>query len=321
MLDVVLLGTGGMMPLPGRPLSACLLRSGGETMLFDCGEGTQVNWRVSGWPFKPCGTILLSHLHADHVAGLPGILFQLAHSGRSDPVTIYGPVHTHEIASHLAVIVGRMPFEIRVVELAGGEQLELPGEMRLESLAVQHGMPCLAYAVSLARAPRFDVERARALGVPQEHWKRLQRGETVAGVLPQDVTGPPRRGLRIALVTDTRLIDELAGFVRDADLLVCEAMYPGDGDDAERAEARGHMTARQAAGLARHAGVRRLWLTHFSPSVEDVAAIGGAARDDFPDVVVGEAGLRETLRFEDEDEDGNGPHHPTRHPESSRTDR
>src|SRR5688572_23554555 len=109
-----------MMPLPGRPLSACLVRIGGSTILFDCGEGTQVSWRVSGWPYRPTGTILLSHVHADHVAGLPGVLFQIAHSGRTEPVTIYGPAPTPDIVQHLLTIVGRLPYELRVATLEGG---------------------------------------------------------------------------------------------------------------------------------------------------------------------------------------------------------
>jgi ribonuclease BN (tRNA processing enzyme) len=173
-----------MMPLPGRPLSATLIRSGSETILFDCGENTQVNWRESGFAFRSTGSILLSHLHADHVAGLPGVLFQLAHAGRSDPVTIYGPERTHEIVSHLVVIVGRLPYELRVVELTGGESLELVAGFTLSALSLAHRMPCLGYRLDLPRAPRFDPERARALGVPVEGWSRLQRGETVGASAP-----------------------------------------------------------------------------------------------------------------------------------------
>jgi ribonuclease Z len=297
MLDLCLLGIGGMMPLPGRWLSACLLRTGGETLLFDCGEGTQIAWRAGGWPFKSTGTILLSHVDADHVAGLPGVLFQIAHSGRTDPVTIYGPERTHEIVSHLVTLIGWLPYELRVAQVAGGATLELPGGLRLSTLDVQHGKPCLAYTLDLPRAPRFDPQRARALGVPVQEWKRLQRGEAVGDVRPEDVTGPPRRGLKVALVTDTRYFDELVPFVAGSDLLVCEAMYPGD-DEIERAVQRGHMTATQAARLARAANVRRLWLTHLSPSVENPDDARAAAASIFPSAQLGQPGETVTLRFD-----------------------
>lgn len=286
------------MPLPGRPLSSCLLRVNGETILWDCGEGTQVSWRASGWAFRSTSTILLSHLHADHVAGLPGILFQIAHSDRNEPVTIYGPPRTHEVVSHLFSIVGRVPFELGVGELSGGEEIDLPGGLRATTLPVQHRSPCLAWRLDLSRAPRFDPERATALGVPVAEWSRLQAGETVDGVEPAEVLGPPRRGLRVSLVTDTALVDDLAGFVAESDLLVCEAMYARD-EDSERARERGHMTARQAATVAAAGGVRALWLTHFSPAVEDLAELAAVARSAYPEAVAGAPGLTTTLRFVD----------------------
>lgn len=298
MIDLCLLGNGGMMPLPDRPLSATLIRSGSETILFDCGENTQVNWRRSGFSYRTTSTILLSHLHADHVAGLPGVFFQIAHAGRREPVTIYGPEHTFEIVSHLTAIVGRLPYELRAVEVAGGESLGLPGGLSLSTLALQHRMPCIGYRLDLARAPRFEPDRATALGAPVTDWSRLQRGETVHGIRPDQVLGPPRRGLRVALITDTSLIDTLPGFVAGSDLLVCEAMYAGDAD-AERARERGHLTARQAARLATEANVRHLWLTHFSPSVEDLTTLAAVAQEEFPTAVAGTPGLAITLSFDD----------------------
>lgn len=287
-----------MLPLPERPLSATLIRIRGETLLFDCGEGTQTAWRVAGWPFRPTSTILLSHLHADHVAGLPGILFSIAHAGRTEPVTIYGPQHTHQIASNLASIVGWVPYELRVVELEGGERFALADDVHLETLALQHRMPCLGYTLSVARAPRFDPERATALGVPLADWKHLQRGESVGAITPADVSGPPRRGLKVALVTDTSAFDGISAFVAESDLLVCESMYADD-DDEDKALERGHMTARQAARLARLAAVKRLWLTHFSPSVTDTSTLLTPAHAEFPDAIIGFPGLSTTLRFED----------------------
>jgi ribonuclease Z len=298
-IDLCLLGNGGMMPLPDRPLSATLIRSGSETILFDCGENTQVNWRRSGFAYRTTSTILLSHLHADHVAGLPGVLFQIAHSGRTEPVTIYGPEHTYEIAGHLTAIVGRLPYELRVVELPGGESLEIPAGFTLSTLSLQHRIPCLGYRLDLPRAPRFDPERATALGVPISDWSRLQQGETVNDVTPNQVLGPRRRGLRVALITDTSLFDGLLQFVSDSDILVCESMYADDAD-ADRARERGHLTARQSARLAAEANVRHLWLTHFSPSVENLDAISTFAHQEFPTAITGTPGLAMTLAYDDE---------------------
>jgi len=298
-IDLCMLGVGGMMPLPDRPLSSLLVRISGETILFDCGEGTQTAWRRAGWPFRGTGTILLSHLHADHVAGLPGVLFQIAHSGRTGPVTIVGPEHTHDVATNLTSIVGWVPYEVRVVELSGGERFELFDGVALETLALQHRMPCLGYTITVARAPRFDPRRATALGVPMTEWKRLQRGEAVGNVQPADVNGPSRRGLKLTLITDTSAFDGIADFARDSDLLLCESMYADDAD-AEKANERGHMTARQAAALARQAATRQLWLTHFSPSVIDPQTLAGPAHAEFPGAVVAETGMTATLRFDDE---------------------
>ncbi|MCO5177489.1 MAG: ribonuclease Z [Thermomicrobiales bacterium] len=286
------------MPLPGRPLSTCLIRVNGETILWDCGEGTQVNWRASGWPFRSTGTILLSHLHADHVAGLPGILFQIAHSGRREPVTIYGPPRTHEVVQHLFSIVGRVPYELGVAELEGGETFDLPGGVSASCILTQHHMPCLAYRLDVSRGRRFDADRARRLNIPIEHWSRLQAGESVDGATPDDVLGPPRRGLGLSLVTDTAIFDELTPFVADSDLLVCEAMYADD-DLTERARQRGHMTARQAARLAADAEVRALWLTHLSPAVADPASVAAVASQEYPGAIVGTPGLTTTLSFDD----------------------
>ena len=165
---------------------------------------------------------------------------------------------------------------------------------------LQHRMPCLGYRLDLPRAPRFDPERATALGVPVTDWSRLQRGESVDRITPDQVLGQPRRGLRVALITDTSLFDGLPMFVSESDLLVCEAMYADDGD-TQRAKERGHLTARQSARLAAQANVRHLWLTHFSPSVEDLASVTAVAREEFPTAVAGTPGLAMTLSFDEED--------------------
>lgn len=299
MLDVCLLGTGGMMPLPDRPLSATVFRVGGETVLFDCGEGTQVNWRLSDLGFRPTSTILLSHVHADHVAGLPGILFQISFSGRTEPVTIFGPRRTSDIVTHLVSIVGNLPFELRLVELEGGETFRIGEDMQVSTLLLEHRMPCLGYSIDVPRAAKFDAARARELNIPQKHWKTLQLGNQVGTIAPEMVSGPPRTGLRLSLITDTSYFDGIAPFVAKSDLLISEAMFAEDSDE-ERARERGHMTFRQAATVAKDAEVSELWLTHFSPMVEHPEGYLERTRETFENTVIGQPGLKTTLAFKDE---------------------
>lgn len=299
MLDVCLLGHGGMMPLPERPLSAVAFRVGSETVLFDCGEGTQVNWRKSDFNIRQLGTILLSHLHADHIAGLPGILFQIAFSDRSEPVTIVGPERTTEVVQHLLAIVGRLPFELRVAETTGGQSFEISEDLKITTLDLVHRVACLGYRIDIPRAPRFDSERARELGVPMDDWKLLQNGVPVGDFTPEQVTGPPREGIRMSLITDTSWFDGIAPFVAGSELLVCEAMFASD-EDEERAHQRGHMTFRQTASIARDGNVDELWMTHFSPMVEFPEQHLEIAASVFPNARIGYPGMKTTIAFPDE---------------------
>ena len=299
MLDVALVGTAGTFPLPERWLSALLLRFGSGLILFDCGEGTQISMRQLGWGFKALELICLSHLHADHAAGLPGLLLTVGNAGRTEPLTICGPRGTAEAVAGLRAVAPRLPYELRIRELAGGEELDR-GPARLACLAVDHAVPCLAYRLDVPRGRRFDPDRARALGVPIALWSRLQRGEAVTWgggrAAPEDVLGPERRGLRLAYVTDTRPTPELPGFVVGADLLVCEGTY-GDPADRESAIENKHLLFSEAAAIARAADVRQLWLTHFSAKLTEPADFLSHAAAVFPDTVVGRDHLTTTLSF------------------------
>ncbi len=310
MLDVCLLGTGGTIPLPSRRLSATLVRTGRGLALLDCGEGTQVALRERGWGLRRLKAILVTHTHADHVLGLPGLLLTLAFSGKGkdEPLTVYGPPPLEDVLRRLLVVAPRLPYPLNVVALSDGETFPLEGLGGLEAscVSVEHDVPCLAYSLSMRRAPRFDAERARALGLPVGLWGRLQGGEGVAFggrlVRPEEVLGETRRGLRLALVTDTALTVGLVEFVRaggeGTDLLISEGMYGSEEDKPARWESL-HMTFAEAAALARDGEARRLWLTHFGPSLSDPSAHLGRARAVFAQTVVGYDGLTETLSFED----------------------
>jgi ribonuclease Z len=303
-IDLLLLGTGGMLPLPDRWLSSLLVRCQGELILFDCGEGTQIPWRRFHWGFRRLGAICLSHVHADHVAGLPGLLHTLANAGRTEPVALFGPVGTAPVVAGLRAIALRLPYELRVTELAGGERFDLPGGLRGTVTPGRHGLPSLAYRVEATRAPRFLAGRATALGVPQRLWRGLQQGEVArwaeGEVKPDQVVGPPRRGLAFAYVTDTRPVPDFAPLLAGVDLLVCEGTY-GDAADGPKAIEHGHMTFAEAATLAREAAAGALWLTHFSPALTDPAAFLPEATAIFPATTIGFSGLTASLSFAEEE--------------------
>jgi ribonuclease Z len=295
MLELALVGTGGTMPLPNRWLSSSLIRFGGHLVLFDCGEGTQISLRSLGWGIKDIDLILISHVHGDHIAGLPGLLLTQGNSGRTEPVAIVGPPGVTAVVKGLCAVAPYLPFEVRVRELTTGAACALD-DLRISCVDADHWVPCLAYRIDLARAPRFQAERARALGVPLSEWRRLQRGEPVGDVRPEDVLGPPRPGLSIGLVTDTRPTPAIAELMTGVDLLVSEATF-GDDTDQRRAVERKHMTFREAAELAAAAHARQLVLTHFSPSVSQPEKYADNAQSVFANTLVGRDHLTVTLRF------------------------
>jgi ribonuclease Z len=305
MIDVSLLGTGGTLPLPDRFLSSALVRCGGALTLIDCGEGTQVSLRKLGWGLKDIGTILLTHFHADHVAGIPGLLLTIGNSGRTreEPVTVVGPRGVQRVVESLRVIAPHLPYPIRYREMTGDPADALAvGPVQLTACPADHDIACLAYRMSLSRAPAFQPDRARALGLPVTTWKLLQRGESVehAGrvVRPEEVLGPPRPGLSFGFVTDTRPTRALVEFMSDVDLLICEATY-GDPADRPKAIENKHMTFAEAGTLGAAARARQLWLTHFTPALPNPEYFAKEAEAVYPGVVIGHEHLTTTLAFRD----------------------
>jgi ribonuclease Z len=294
-LDIALVGTGGMMPLPNRWLSSVLLRYGRHLVLFDCGEGTQISLRGLGWGLKDIDLVLISHVHGDHITGLPGLLLTQGNSGRTEPVQIVGPRGLGAVVAGLMVVAPNLPFEVRCREMESGEYVELD-DLKATCVAAEHHVPCLAYRIDVPRGPRFLPDRARALGVPLTDWKRLQRGQVVGTVNPSDVLGAPRRGLSVGLVTDTRPTDAIAGLVSGVDLLICEGTFGSD-EDQPRAVERTHMTFREAALLAEQAQAKQLVLTHFSPSVVVPDSYVKNAREVFSETIAGRDHLALSLRF------------------------
>jgi ribonuclease Z len=303
MIDLMLLGSGAMMPLADRWLSSLLVRCDREQILFDCGEGTQIPWRASHWGFRQTAAICLSHCHADHVAGLPGVLHSLANSDRTEPVTIFGPEGTAYVVEGLRRIASPLPFEVDVKELTGESNFALPGGLIGRAIPGRHRVPSLIYRVDLPRTPRFDRARAESLGIPRELWSRLKNGAPVVSggrtIEPSEVLGPPRRGLSFGFMTDTRPVPGAAEFLREVDLLSSEGTY-GDSQMLDRAESHMHMTFAEAAGIARDASVGELWLTHFSPAMSDPSLFASEAESIFQKTRLGYSGLTTTLKFGEE---------------------
>ena len=300
MLDICLLGTGGMVPLPERPLTALMAKYMGDAVLVDCGEGTQTAIRAARLGFKQISVICLTHFHADHMAGLPGLLLTIGNSGRTEPITIIGPKHVHEVVSCLLVIAQRLPFDLEFIETTPGKPLFSLGDMTIFAHAVEHWVPCYAYGFEIRRQGKFNAEKAKALGVPVKKWSFLQAGNPIQAdekiILPSDVMGPERKGLKLCYTTDLRPSDALADFAAGADLFVCEGMY-GDPELLENALEHKHCLFTEAAGMAARAGVKELWLTHFSPSMPNPGDYLHFARGIFPKSHIDKRNT--TLRFED----------------------
>ncbi|GAC1523768.1 MAG: ribonuclease Z [Thermoleophilaceae bacterium] len=266
-LDVLFIGTAGSAPTATRGLPATLVRRGGDRLLFDCGEGTQRQLLESAG-LVDLPEVFLTHLHADHYLGLPGMLKTFSLRGREVPLRVYGPPGLRALFSALRTVIGRTPYPLELVELQPNVELERDG-YRIAAFAVEHGVPAFGYAlVEDPRPGRFDEQRARALGVrPGPDYGRLQRGEAVMGangeVHPGQVLGTQRPGRKVVLSGDTTACEMTVIAAHGADLLVHEATFTTE--EEARARETGHSTAAQAAALAARADVRMLALNHLSP--------------------------------------------------------
>lgn len=302
MLDICLLGTGGMMPLPRRWLTSLMTRYNGSNLMIDCGEGTQVAVKEKGWSFKPIDTICFTHYHADHISGLPGMLLTMGNAERTEPLTLIGPKGLNRVVSALRVIAPELPFEINCIELTDTvEHLESHG-YEITAFRVNHNVLCYGYTLEIKRAGKFLPEKAKELGIPLRCWNPLQKGETVTweGVTytPDMVLGPPRKGIKLAYTTDTRPTASIREHAKEADLFICEGMY-GEKDKEAKAREYKHMTFQEAATLARDAAVKEMWLTHYSPSLVRPEEFMDDVREIFPNSYPGKDGQSVDLQFEE----------------------
>ncbi len=302
MLDVCLLGTGGMMPLPYRWLTALMIRYNGSSVLIDCGEGTQIAIKEKGWSFKPIDVICFTHYHGDHISGLPGLLLTMGNAERTEPLTLVGPKGLERVVKALRVIAPELPFPIKYMEITEPEQTFDMNGYRLQAFRVNHNVLCYGYTLEIARAGKFDVERANAAEIPQRYWGILQKGQTVENdgkvYTPDMVLGPARKGLKIAYCTDTRPTDSIRKNADGSDLFVCEGMY-GEKDKLKKAKEYKHMTFYEAAQLAKEAKVNEMWLTHYSPSLTRPEEYMDEVRAIFPGAVAAKDGRSAELVFTD----------------------
>ena len=302
MLDVCLLGTSGMLPLPGRWLTSLMTRYNGSSLLIDCGEGTQIAIKEKGWSYNPIDVVCFTHYHADHISGLPGLLLTMGNSDRKEPLTLIGPKGLSRVVNALRVIAPELPFEINMIELNGQqEHLSIKG-YEIDAFRVNHAVTCYGYTISIPRIGKFNADKAKELGIPCRIWNKLQHGQEIEyeGITytPDMVMGAPRKGIKLTYCTDTRPVQAIVDNAKNSDLFICEGMY-GEKDKESKAKEYKHMTFYEAAQLAKEAEVKEMWLTHYSPSLtkpeeymDDVKAI-------FPNSIAAKDKRSVELVFED----------------------
>ncbi len=273
MINVTLIGTGGMIPLPDRFLASCLIEYNGKSILIDCGEGSQISLHKGKLNINKIEVILITHCHADHITGLPGLLLTIGNQSRTEPLYIMGPKGSYEIINSLLIVCGYLPFEVRIIEISDDKpvQFEHIG-LNITTIPLSHHISCLGYSLELKLKPHFLPEKAKKLNIPVNLWRMLHSGQDVEHnnktITPNMVLGKERKSIKISYVTDTRPTNFITEIVKNSDLFICEGMY-GDDEQYENALGKKHMLFSEAANIAKNANVEELWITHYSPSLKN----------------------------------------------------
>ena len=305
MIDLILLGCGGNMPMPNRFLSSLFINFKGRKILIDCGEGTQISMRMKNCGFKTIDLICITHLHGDHIIGLIGLLSTIGNSSRTEDLTIIGPKGITQAINAIRVLVEYLPYKLIIIENPTGPlsfNNEYLKELEISTLNLDHSTECLGYSLYFKRKAKFNVEKASKNNVPKILWQNLQEDKSILyndiEYYPDMVLGDDRKGIKLSFITDTRPIDSIPEFIKSSDLFICESMY-GDDMDLSKAIKNKHMTFRESATLAKLGNVKRLLLTHFSPSLENPNLYLENATTVFKNTIIGQDRLEINLNFED----------------------
>ncbi len=303
MLDVCLLGTGGMMPLPYRYLTSMMARYNGQSILIDCGEGTQIAMKEKGWSPKPIDIMCFTHYHADHISGLPGMLLTMGNAERTSPLLMIGPKGLERVVNSLRVIAPELPFPIVFKEITQDEERFQFEGFHIDAFKVCHNVICYGYRISVERNGKFQVDRAKEQNIPVACWNRLQHGESVeyegCFYTPDMVMGEDRRGISVTYCTDTRPTPLIEKYAADTDLLILEGMY-GEREKLAKAREHRHMMFEEAATIAAKADPKELWLTHYSPSLTRPEEYMRDVKKIFPRAHAARDGKTVELCFEEE---------------------
>lgn len=300
MIDVNLIGTGGMLPLPERWLTSMWLEYKGKACLVDCGEGTQIAINKHGIKLSHLDTLLITHIHADHVSGLAGLLLSLGNCGKTDVLKIYGHIGIIDTIRQLCCICPVLPFETEIHELPLDciAQFEW-NEMIISSMPLKHSVDCLGYSFVLNRKPVFNPIKAKSLGIDVKYWKELHAGKSVTidgrEITQEMVTDEQRKPIKVTYMTDSRYFGKMIEFAKNSDLLISEGMY-GDDEYISKMVEKGHMVFSQSAEIAKKSGSERLWLTHYSPALVNPHEYEESIRQIFVNTVISRDGEKITLK-------------------------
>ncbi len=300
MIGVTLIGTGGMLPLPERWLTSMWLEYNGKACLIDCGEGTQIAINRHGIKLSHLDILLITHVHADHVSGLAGLLLSLGNCGKTDVLKIYGHKGITDTIKKLCCICPVLPFELEIHELPIDCKSEFEwNDMTVSSMPLKHSIDCLGYSFVLKRKPVFNPQKAKSLGIDVKYWKELHSGKTIIidgrEITSEMVTDEQRKPIKVTYMTDSRYFDKMIDFAENSDLLISEGMY-GDDEYISKMAEKGHMVFSQSAKIARKSDSKMLWLTHYSPALVNPYEYANDVKQIFENTVISRDGEKCDLK-------------------------